>query len=113
MPNQSFLLASQITGKEYCKLAKVVLPANAPLLIHHPSHLAAICTAINFLLLACYQCHDDIIVGYLEKSLLRFDKMKWVFREQWLNGNRVEMDHFNISKLHSLTHYSSWTQQMG
>ncbi len=49
---------------------------------------------------------------YLERSLLEFDKMKWVFKWHQLNSNREEMGHFNISKLHVLTHHLSLIKLM-
>jgi hypothetical protein len=44
-----------LTAKEYCKMAKVFIPAVGLLLIHYPRHLIAIRTAIDIILLASYK----------------------------------------------------------
>jgi hypothetical protein len=65
------------------------------------------------MLLACYQSHSDTTLKFLEKSLQKFDKLKWAFEEQRLASNGQQMGHFDIPKLHALTHYRTWIQQMG
>jgi hypothetical protein len=39
--------------------------------------------------------------------------MKWAFEEQRVGSNGQPMGHFDIPKLHALTHYSSWIKKMG
>ncbi len=113
LPDGRFSALSQLTGKEYRKIAKIFIPAVAPLLIHHPKHLEAIRAGIDFMMLASYESHTESTISYLQKALLKFDKLKWVFKEQRLGCNGQEIGHFNIPKLHSLTHYLSWIKEMG
>jgi hypothetical protein len=63
--------------------------------------------------LASYASHDWTTIDSLYISLVCFDKLKWVLSEQKLRHNREEMGHLNIPKLHSLTHYATWTKEMG
>lgn len=63
-------------------------------------------------MLASYQSHTESIISYLQRSLLKFDKLKWVFKGQRLGSNRQEIRHFNIQKLYSLTHYLSWIKEI-
>jgi hypothetical protein len=107
-----FSTATQLTGKEYQELSRIFLVAVAPLLIHYPQHVEAIRAGIDFILLACYWSHSDTTIKFLEKSLQKFDKLKWAFEKQQL-GNGQQMGHFDIPKLHDLTHYSTWIRQMG
>jgi hypothetical protein len=39
--------------------------------------------------------------------------MKWAFEQQRLGSNGQPMGHFDIPKLHALTHYSTWIKSMG
>ncbi len=87
--------------------------AVAPLLIHHPKHLEAVQAGIDFMFYAFYQSHSDRIISYLEKSILKFNKLKWAFDEQRLGSNGQKTEHFNIPKLHALTHYGDWIREMG
>jgi hypothetical protein len=42
LPEGRFSSMSQLTGKEYRQIARIFIPAVAPLLINHPKHLEAI-----------------------------------------------------------------------
>jgi hypothetical protein len=65
------------------------------------------------MLLAGYPLNSDTTIQFLEKSLQKFDKMKWAFEEQQLGRNGQSMGHFDIPKLHAFTHYSTWIKRMG
>ncbi len=110
---EKFSTLTQMTGKEYCKLARIFLVAVTPLFIHYPDHLDALQAGLDFLLLAGYQSHSDTTLFFLEKSLWTFDALKWVFAEQHVGSSGLDMGHFDIPKLHALTHYSNWIKAMG
>jgi hypothetical protein len=98
---------SQLTGKDYSQNARIFIPAVAPLLINNPKHLEAIRAGIDFMMPSSYTSHNKTTIDFLHKSHIRFEKLKWVFSKQRLRHNGEEMGHFNIPKLHSLTHYAT------
>ncbi len=62
---------------------------------------------INFMILAQYHLHDEETLWYLEHALFWLNKLKNVFRHLWSERSDTDIDHFNISKLHAMTHYAS------
>ena len=54
---------------------------------------------LDFIYLAQYPSHDDIILGYMEEAL-----DQWKECSNWFIKNGIR-EHFNIPKLHSLFHY--------
>ncbi len=65
------------------------------------------------MMLASYTSHNKTTIDFLQKSLIHFDKLKWVFSKQRLRQNGKEMGHFNVPKLHLLTHYATWIKETG
>jgi len=63
---------------------------------------------IDFVILAQYHSHDEETLWYLEHALFQLNKLKNVFRQLWSEHSDTDVDHFNISKLHAMTHYASW-----
>ncbi len=53
------------------------------------------------------------MIRVLVKSLQIFDKLKWVFRDQRLKSNGQQVGHFDIPRLHALTHCATWIKRMG
>ncbi len=113
LPEGQFSLVLQLTGKEYREIAKIFIPAMALSLINHSKHLEAIRSGIDFMLSASYESHNESTIAFFQKALISFDKLKWVFKEQQHQSNGKEIRHFNIPKLYSLTHYSTWIKGMG
>ena len=62
---------------------------------------------INFMILAQYHLHDEETLWYLEHALFWLNKLKNVFRHLRSERSDTDIDHFNISKLHAMTHYAS------
>ncbi len=62
---------------------------------------------IDFVILAQYHLHDEEILWYLEHALFRLNKLKNVFHHLWSEHSNTDVNHFNISKLHAMTHYAS------
>ncbi len=62
---------------------------------------------INFVILAQYHLHDEETVWYLKHALFQLNKLKNVFHHLQSEHSDTDIDHFNISKLHAMTHYAS------
>jgi hypothetical protein len=74
----------------------------------NPSHMIkAMCALLDFVYLAQLTSHTDNTICQLEDSLATFHNNKVIFIDL-----RVQ-EHFNIPKLHSLSHYESSIQQFG
>ncbi len=66
---------------------------------------------INFMILAQYYLHDEETLWYLEHALFQLNKLKNVFCHLQSECSDTDVDHFNISKLHMMTHYVSQIQR--
>ena len=66
---------------------------------------------INFMILAQYYSHDEETLQYLEHALFWLNKLKNVFHHLQSEHSDTDVDHFNISKLHAMTHYVSQIQR--
>jgi hypothetical protein len=99
---------SRVSGQEHKKMCAILLGLIVDLPIpggRDPSRiLKAVRSLLDFLYLAQYQCHTSESITQLESSLAAFHEFKEVFIDL---GTR---EHFNIPKLHSLSHYSSSIQ---
>ncbi len=66
---------------------------------------------IDFMILVQYHLHDEEILQYLEHTLFWLNKLKNVFRHLRSERSDTDVNHFNISKLHVMTHYASQIQR--
>jgi len=66
---------------------------------------------IDFVILTQYYLHDEEILWYLEHALFWLNKLKNVFHHLWSEHSNTDVDHFNILKLHAMTHYASQIQK--
>jgi hypothetical protein len=66
---------------------------------------------IDFMILAQYHLHEEEILWYLEHALFQLNKLKNVFHHLRSERSDTDVDHFNISKLHAMTHYASQIQR--
>ncbi len=64
-------------------------------------------TVINFVILAQYHLYDKETLWYLEHTLFQLNKLKNVFHHLQSEHSDIDIDHFNILKLHAMTHYAS------
>ncbi len=62
---------------------------------------------IDFMILAQYHLHDEETLQYLEHALFQLNKLKNVFHHLRSEHSDTDIDYFNISKLHAMTHYAS------
>jgi hypothetical protein len=58
-------------------------------------------------ILAQYHLHDEETLWYLEHALFQLNKLKNVFCHLWSEHSDTDVNYFNISKLHVMTHYAS------
>ncbi len=63
------------------------------------------------MILAQYYLHDEETLQYLEHALFWLNKLKNVFRHLQSEHSDTDINHFNISKLHAMTHYASQIQR--
>jgi hypothetical protein len=66
---------------------------------------------INFMILVQYHLHDKETLQYLEHALFQLNKLKNVFHHLQSECSDTDVDYFNISKLHAMTHYASQIQR--
>ena len=69
--------------------------------------VCAVCSLLDFLYLAQYQCHSRNTLNLLRDALSAFHNHKAIFTDLGVWEN------FNIPKLHSLTHYISLIELFG
>ena len=132
---QSFSSVQQWAGPEQKAMVRQLLPVVAPLLeASHPAALHCARAVLDFVMLSTYASHDDTTLGYLEHALYRIDKLKSVFRnsrpraaqpaalpddsndnanDRQENQEDEDRRHFNIPKLHALSHYQHFIRQYG
>ncbi|KAG1894244.1 uncharacterized protein F5891DRAFT_1130999 [Suillus fuscotomentosus] len=88
---------SQISGRERKEMVCILLGC---LVGKVPRQvILAYRSLLDFIYLAQYPTHDDQTLSYLQDALDMFHKHKGVLIELGVR------DHFNIPKIHSLTHY--------
>ncbi|KAI0038057.1 hypothetical protein FA95DRAFT_1506102 [Auriscalpium vulgare] len=97
---------SRVSGQEHKDICRVLLGLVVDLQLQDTSSTTSprrVCRAVrallDFLYLAQYPSHSASTLGYLEEALARFHASKSVFEELGIRA------HFNIPKLHGLSHY--------
>lgn len=115
-----FSAVSQWTGNEQKAIIRQLIPVLAPLLVKTaPSALQYARAVLDFVMLAMYHAHDDKTLSYIGQALYRIDKFKLVFAAyrptHVVTDDRGENEaaHFNIPKLHALTHYVDFIRRYG
>ena len=101
---KGILILSHIMGQEHKKICGILLGLIVNLLIpgglDSSCMVRAICTLLNFLFLAQFQCHTSGTLSQLEGYLAAFHNNKAAFVDLGIWQN------FNIPKFHSLLHYT-------
>jgi hypothetical protein len=117
-PNHNIMLftkgisnLSQVSGHEHKKMCSILLGLIVNLPVpggHDSSHIVkAVCSLLDFLYIAQYQCHTSDMLDRLQGCLAAFHEHKMVFLELGAQEN------FNLPKLHSLSHYVSSIRLFG
>jgi len=79
----------------------------ASILVHNTSaavHFTQ--TIINFVMLTQYISHNKNILQYLKHALFQINKLKNIFQHLHSVNLDISEEHFNIFKLHIMTHYA-------
>ncbi|KAI0040537.1 hypothetical protein FA95DRAFT_1549668 [Auriscalpium vulgare] len=94
---------SRVSGQEHKDMCRILMALIVDLELPDGSSPARVVRAVrallDFLYLAQYPSHSENTLGYLEEALQRFHDNKDVFEELGIR------EHFNIPKLHGLSHY--------
>ncbi len=84
----------------------------APLLVHDASAAVHfIWAVVNFVMLTQYTSHDEDTLQYLSHVLFWINKLKNVFWHLRPVDSDISEGHFNILKLHVMTHYAQHIHQ--
>ena len=96
---------SRVSGHEHKKMCCILLGLVIDLLIpggwDSTCLVCAMCALLDFLFLAQFQCHTSDYIDQLDNALSEFHTHKAIFTDLGV------WDHYNIPKIHSLTHYVS------
>jgi hypothetical protein len=102
---------SRVSGHEHKKMCALLLGLVVDLPIPggwDPTRLVrAVRALLDFLYLAQHQCHTTETIDQLQDALSAFHSNKAIFVDLGIR------EHFNIPKIHSLTHYVSSIQLFG
>jgi hypothetical protein len=104
-------MLSRVSGQEHKRMCVIILgliiDLPLPSTLNLSCMIKAVCALLDFIYLAQLTSHTDDTICWLEDSLATFHNNKAIFIDL-----RVR-EHFNIPKLHSLSHYESSIQQFG
>ena len=102
---------SQVSGHEHKKMCSILLGLIVDLPVpggwDSTRLVRAVRALLDFLYLAQYQCHTSETIDQLQDALAAFHNHKAIFADLGVR------EHFNIPKLHSLTHYVSSIRLFG
>jgi hypothetical protein len=100
---------SRVSGQEHKRMCAILLgliiDLPLPCALNSSHMIKAVCALLDFLYLAQYTSHTNETIHRLQDSLAAFHNNKAIFIDLGAQ------DHFNIPKLHSLSHYESAIQQ--
>ncbi len=88
-------------------LLRLIIDLPLPSMLNSSRLIKAVRTLLDFLYLACFTSHTNETIHRLEDSLAVFHNNKAIFIDLGVR------EHFNIPKLHSLSHYVSSIRQFG
>jgi hypothetical protein len=104
-------ILSRVTGKEHKNMSRLLLGLILDLPVPNgqvsPRITAAVRALLDFLYLAQFPSHSPLTLARMDDSLTRFHNNKDVFIDLGI------CNHFNISKIHSLMHYTPSIQLFG
>ena len=61
---------------------------------------------INFVILSQYSFHDNNTLQYLQHALFWINRLKNIFHYLHSVNSDINTEHFNLLKLHVMTHYA-------
>jgi hypothetical protein len=102
---------SRVSGQEHKRMCAILLgliiDLPLPSALNSSRLIKAVRALLDFLYLARFTSHTDETIRRLEDSLAAFHNNKAIFIDLGVR------EHFNIPKLHSLSHYVSSIRQFG
>lgn len=111
---QNYSSIKQWTGADRRAIVRQIVPVVAPLLSHHaPAAVHYARALVDFVVLAQYTSHDEDTLRYLQHALFRINKLKDIFRHLRPIDSDTNTGHFNIPKLHVMTHYAQHIRRYG
>lgn len=110
-----FSKVTQWTGDEQKAVVKQLVAVVAPILCEeHPYAVHFTKAVCDFVTIAQYRSHDDDTLAYLEDALKRIDALKHLFQSfRPREKDNPDIGHFNLPKLHGLTHWKHYIQTRG
>ncbi|KAI8940000.1 hypothetical protein NX059_003723 [Plenodomus lindquistii] len=110
-----FSKITQWTGDEQKAIVQQLVAVVTPILCEHEPYAVHFTKAVcDFVTIAQYRSHDDDTLTYLDDALKRIDALKHVFESfRPRRRDRDSVGHFNIPKLHGLTHWRYFIQSRG
>jgi len=111
----AFSKVSQWTGDEQKAIVRQLVAVVTPLLIDREPYALHFTKAVcDFVTIAQYRTHDDETLDYLHDALKRIDSLKHVFHAfRPKKKDEPLVGHFNLPKMHVLTHWASSIRQRG
>ena len=104
----------QWTGNEQKQMLRQLISVVALLLVDYaPAALHCARAVLDFVMMAQYNYHNEDTLSYMSHALYRIDKLKRVFKESRPQAKDTEERHFNIPKLHAMTHYIDFIKKYG
>ena len=108
----SFFNMTQWSDDEQKTIIKQLISVITSLLSSHLA-LQYAQTVMNFVLITQYTTHDEKILKYMKQAIYWMNCFKWAFVNYWPIDKKDKKPHFNISKLHSVTHYVNQIRLFG
>lgn len=113
-PFPHYSKVSQWTGNEQKALVQQLITVVAPFLTaRFPAAMHCTRALMDFVVLAAYSSHDEDTLLYMTEALKRVDMLKSVFKNSRPIDKSTGKPHFNIPKLHAMTHYVQFIRLYG
>ena len=110
-----FSKVTQWTGDEQKAVVRQLVAVITPILCEkHPYAVHFTKAVCDFVTIAQYRSHDDDTLAYLDDALKRIDALKHLFQSfRPREKDNPCVGHFNLPKLHGLTHWRHFIKTRG
>ena len=116
-----FSTITQWTGNEQKAIMRQLVAVVTPLLYERvPGAIQCARAILDFVMLASYTSQDEATLSYMRQAIERIDKFKHVFKKYrpivaipQADSDAEKEHHFNIPKLHIITHYENFIRLYG
>lgn len=111
---KNFSTVKQWTGNEQKAMVQQYVAVLAPLLTKkQPVAMFCVKAIADFITVAQYRVQDDSTLAFMDSAIDRIDVSKIAFAESRTIDKKTQEHHFNIPKLHSITHYTELIRLYG